>query len=84
VGPGGTMIANYNVGGSHCNTDATGYYTGSYPSTVGGSTTGPLCYTFSTYVCNWSNQLQITNCNGYYVYYIVGPAPYCNLGVCTM
>jgi hypothetical protein len=78
------MIANYNVGGLACNTDATGYYTGSYPSTVGGNVTGTLCYTMPGYVCRWSNSLIITNCNGYYVYYIILPPPYCNLGVCTM
>jgi hypothetical protein len=77
------MIANYNVGGSQCNTDATGYYTGSYPSTVGGTVTGTLCYTYNS-PCQWSSSLSVTDCNGYYVYYISLPPPYCSLGVCTM
>ncbi len=57
------MIANYNVGGSQCNTDATGYYTGSYPSTVGGTVTGTLCYTYNS-PCQWSSSLSVTDCNG--------------------
>ncbi len=84
MGSGGTMIANYDVGGTMCNTDGTGYYAGSYPSTVGGNVTGTLYYTFQTYVNYWQNPITVTNCNGYYVYYIVLPPPYCDLGVCTM
>ncbi len=73
------------MGGGHCNTAATGYYSGSYPSTVGGSATGTLYFTGgSTYINYWSSSLTVTNCNGYYVYYITLPAPICTAGVCTM
>jgi len=83
-GSGGTIIANYNVGGNQCNTVNTGYYAGSYPSTVGGSVTGAVCYTYPYGACVVTRPLTVTNCNGYYVYYITLPAPNCDLAVCTM
>jgi hypothetical protein len=85
VGSGGTVIANMTTRQNYCGTNAGGYYTGSYPSTVGGSTTGTLCY-FYTYGCQWTSSLTVTNCNGYYVYNIAlpPPGPVCSLTVCTM
>jgi hypothetical protein len=77
------MIPSYDVGGTKCNTDATGYYPGSYPSTVGGSASGTLYYTYMQYVNYWSNPLTVTDCNGYYVYYITLPTPQCSGRVCT-
>jgi len=72
------------VGGQHCNTDATGYYPGAYPTTIGGSTTGTVYYTYTTYVNYWSAPITVTNCSTYIVYYISLPSPICDGGVCTM
>jgi hypothetical protein len=83
VGSGGTMISNYTVGPYYCNTDATGTYSGPYPTTVGGSVTGTLCYYYFS-ACEWTYSLTVTNCNGYYVYYISLPTATCYMGICTM
>jgi hypothetical protein len=83
TGSGGTTIINYPPGLSQCNTVCAGWYSGSYPSTVGSTTSsGTICYVFiSGATCQWSNPVQVTNCNGYYVYYLT-PPPTCALGLC--
>jgi len=83
-GSGGTVIANQSAGVNYCGTNAAGFYSGPYPSTVGGSASGTLCYTYTSSICQWSNPLTVQDCNGYYVYYITLPVPLCDLGVCTM
>ncbi len=76
------MLISSVVSMNMCGTTATGWYTGSYPS-VGSTTTGFVCYYGSSNLCNWSNSIQVTNCNGYYVYYL-STTPSCSLRYCTM
>ncbi|CAF1086585.1 unnamed protein product [Adineta steineri] len=82
-GAAGTILANFTVATYHCGTDATGSYTGVYPSTPGVSINGTVCYNWNSNSCNWSNSVLITNCNGFYVYFLTTP-PVCNLRYCTM
>ncbi|CAF3905987.1 unnamed protein product [Adineta steineri] len=82
-GAAGTILANFIVATYHCGTDATGSYTGVYPSTPGVSINGTVCYNWNSSSCNWSNSVLITNCNGFYVYFLTTP-PVCNLRYCTM
>ncbi|CAF4360275.1 unnamed protein product, partial [Adineta steineri] len=79
----GTILANYVVPINQCGTQATGSYTGAYPSTAGSTSSGTVCYNWSGNSCMWSNSISITNCNGYYVFYLSAP-PVCNLRYCTM
>ncbi|CAF1156564.1 unnamed protein product [Adineta steineri] len=79
----GTILANYVVPINQCGTQATGSYTGAYPSTIGSTSSGTVCYNWSGNSCMWSNSISITNCNGYYVFYLSAP-PVCNLRYCTM
>jgi hypothetical protein len=81
-GSGGTALVNYVVAISHCNTDAPGWYTGSNPA-VGSTTSGTVCFNWSSNSCYWSSSIQVTNCNGYYVYYLVSTSA-CSLRYCTM
>ncbi|CAF1277279.1 unnamed protein product, partial [Adineta steineri] len=69
-GGAGTMLANYVVAINHCGTQAPGWYTGTYPSTAGSTTSGTVCYNWAGNSCEWSNSISITNCNGYYVFYL--------------
>ena len=64
-----------------CSTHATGYYTETYPA-VGSTVNGTVCYHWSSNMCNWSNLISVTNCNGYYVYLLTAP-PVCQLRYCT-
>ncbi|CAF1543360.1 unnamed protein product [Didymodactylos carnosus] len=66
---------------SVCGTDAPGWYNGAMPP-VGVSNTGTVCYNWAGNNCNWSNNVQVTNCNGFYVYALIAP-PTCNLRYCT-
>jgi hypothetical protein len=82
TGSSGTMIITYPPGLSMCNTVVTGWYNGNYPSTAGSTvTSGTICYDFVYGNCYWSNPVSVTNCNGYYVYYLA-PPPTCSLGLC--
>ncbi len=82
-GASGTMLVSYAVAINLCDTSATGWYTGAYPSTPGTTTTGTVCYNWNGNTCNWSNSVSVTNCNGYYVFYL-SPSPACNLRYCTV
>jgi hypothetical protein len=78
----GTQISTSVVPIYQCGTQATGHYTGVMPA-VGATTTGTVCYYWSSNTCNWSNSISVTNCNGYYVYALIAP-PVCNLRYCTV
>jgi len=80
-GAAGTMLADSVVPIYQCSTHATGYYTGTYPA-IGSTVSGTVCYYWSSNTCNWSNSISVTNCNGYFVYYLIAP-PVCNLRYCT-
>ncbi len=40
-------------------------------------------YNWASNACMWSNPISVTNCNGYYVFYI-SPPPVCNLRYYTI
>jgi len=77
------MLPNSAVAYNLCDTQATGWYNGVYPSTVGSTNTGTVCYHWTSSTCQWSNSVSVTNCNGYYVFYLTRPSV-CNLRVCTV
>ncbi|MFH1221920.1 MAG: right-handed parallel beta-helix repeat-containing protein [Candidatus Micrarchaeota archaeon] len=68
-----------------CNTAAAGFLMFAHPTVPAGTTAGIICYDWSGGICydGWnSSGIQITACNGYYVYYLT-PAPVCSLHPCT-
>lgn len=81
-GAAGTQIPTTVVPSYSCGTHATGYYTGVMPA-AGATTTGTVCYNWSGNSCNWSNSISVTNCNGYYVYYLIDPSG-CSFRYCTI
>lgn len=80
--PAGTYIITYVPSTSTCGTDATGWYTGVYPSGPGLTTSGSVCYNWSGSSCMWANSISITHCGSYYVFYLIN-SPNCNLRYCT-
>jgi hypothetical protein len=65
-----------------CSTSATGWYTGSLPSTAGTTVTGVVCFTWTSTICDFHSTISVTNCNGFYVYLVVAPSN-CPLRYCT-
>ena len=82
-GSAGTMLANCPIADYRCGTLASGWYSGVYPSIAGATTNGGVCYNFLGNTCNWPNSISITNCNGYYVFYLSAPTQ-CSLRYCTI
>lgn len=82
TGSGGTQIPTSAPAYYRCGTSAPGWYNGAMPS-AGNTVTGTVCYYWSGNTCNWSNSVQVANCNSYYVYYVVRP-PVCSLRYCTV
>ena len=79
----GISLSNCPIATQSCGTDVTGWYSGVYPAIAGQSTEGKVCYRWTTDDCYWQNNINITNCNGFYVYYLSAP-PICNARYCTM
>jgi hypothetical protein len=80
---GGVILANCAVPENSCSTQASGWYSGVYPSTAGGTTNGTVCFNWYYGTCSYTATASVTNCNGYYVFYL-GPPPQCNLRYCTV
>jgi len=77
----GTRIPTSSPNPSHCGTDAPGWLSGSYPTTVGSTANGvTVCYHWTS-PCEWSTQINITHCGGYFVFYLT-PTPFCYLRYC--
>ena len=80
-GAGGTLLATSPPPQPQCGTQATGWYSSSLPS-EGMTINGTVCYVYNSNNCNWSNQINVTNCGGFYVFGLIAP-PQCSLRYCT-
>jgi hypothetical protein len=65
-----------------CSTSATGWFTGTLPSTAGTTVTGVACFTWTSSICDFHSTISVTNCNGFYIYLMVAPSQ-CSLRYCT-
>ena len=65
-----------------CNTHASGWLNGTHPTVADGQVTRTVCFHWGSDCCNWSNSVKVTNCGGYYVYYITS-TPACSLRYCS-
>ncbi|CAF1244512.1 unnamed protein product [Rotaria sordida] len=80
TGSAGTQLITYPVSTSYCSTNTPGWWNGTHPSTIGATTSGTLCVSYSGYLCNPSYSISpilATNCSGYYVYYLQSMGCYC-------
>jgi len=86
MGGAGKYLATTYVSRDTCTTYYGGSYNGTLPSISGTTTTyGTLCLNNNGYLCYapWSSSIiAVTNCNGYYVYYLT-PITNCNARYCT-
>ncbi|CAF4694837.1 unnamed protein product, partial [Rotaria magnacalcarata] len=82
VGSGGTQLPTYALNSNQCSTDAPGWYSGTMPNTPGLTQNGTVCFSWEGNSCKWSNSIQVTNCESYYVYHLSPPAT-CSLRYCT-
>ena len=82
-GGAGTMLASCVVPIYRCSAHATGWYSGIHPSAAGTTINGTVCYNWGSNTCSWSNTILVTNCNGFYVYFLCTP-PVCTLRYCTI
>lgn len=65
-----------------CATSATGWYTGTLPTPVGSTSTGVVCFSWTSSICDFHSTISVTYCNGFYVYLLVAPSQ-CALRYCT-
>ena len=83
IGGSGISLANCPVAVDNCGGNVTGWYSGVYPARAGGLTEGTVCFNWAKNTCYWQTNIQITNCNGYYIYQVL-PPPTCIARYCTM
>ena len=81
MGAAGTMMPTTPPPYSRCGTDAPGWLNGAHPTVPGDNVARTVCFNWSGNTCMWSRSIQVTNCNGFYVYQW-GPSPVCNLRYC--
>ena len=79
----GQMLANCPIDFNRCGATTPGWYSGLYPSDVGSSTTGLVCFNWGTNTCMWNVPISITNCNGFFVFQLMAP-PICDARFCTI
>jgi hypothetical protein len=82
TGSGGTRMPTSAPPINTCGTHAPGWFNGTHPTTAGASVNGTVCYNWNGNICNWSNGVTVTNCNGFFVYRLSVPVV-CNLRYCT-
>ncbi|CAF3401364.1 unnamed protein product [Rotaria sp. Silwood2] len=73
TGSSGTLLASCPIDTGRCGADAPGWYSGVHPSLAGSVTSGFVCYNFDGDLCYWTSWILVTNCNGFYVYYLYAP-----------
>jgi hypothetical protein len=69
----GTKLATVPSSSGTCGTNYPGWYNGTFPSTSGSTTTGAVCVFYNNNLCSSSytvTSVSVTNCNGYYVFYL--------------
>ena len=71
-GDAGTKMPTSCIPSNKCGTDATGWLNGTHPETHEGNVTRRVCFHWNSNCCQWSVNIQVQNCSGYYLYYING------------
>lgn len=85
MGAAGTQISTSTVSRDTCTTYYGGSFSGTMPSTAGTTTYGKMCFNKNGELCYASYSggiIGVTNCNGYYVYYLP-PVSSCPTRYCT-
>jgi len=64
-----------------CDTQATGWLNGGYPTVADGKVTRQVCFSHTPGCCWQTTNIQVRNCGSYYVYYFNG-TPGCSFRYC--
>ena len=81
--PAGIQLPEYAPGAWHCGTDGTGWLNGKHPERSGEEVERKVCFDWdrgNEDDCYWKIDIKVTNCKGYYVYFLpefVNYARYC-------
>ena len=80
-GDAGTKMPTSCIPPNRCGTHAAGWLNGAHPREHEGKQTRQACFSWRSGCCQWSVNIQVQNCSGYYLYYINGtyPGHLCNL-----
>ena len=77
--PAGTQLPEYAPGSHHCGTWYTVWLNSSHPERSGEEVEGTACFDAdrgNRRICKWKESITITNCKGYYVYFLPEFRPY--------
>ena len=66
---------------NYCGTHAPGYLTGGHPRVDQGAVSRKVCFHWSSGCCQWSQNIRVRNCSGFYVYELSKP-PGCSMRFC--
>ena len=66
---------------NQCGTHAPGWLSGAHPTVAEGAVQRKVCFHWSSGCCQWSRNIQVRNCGGYFVYELEKP-PTCSLRYC--
>ena len=64
-----------------CGTHAPGWLSGAHPTLAEGAVARKVCYHWTGRCCQWSNNIKIRNCGGFFVYELQ-KTPVCSLRYC--
>ena len=80
-GNAGKQMPNGCVPKLHCGTHAPGWLNGNHPSVADGAVSRKVCFHWSSGCCQWSSNIRVRNCGGFYVYELP-PTRFCSLRYC--
>ena len=85
-GAAGDRMADKCVPENHCGSGRPGWLSGAHPTIDEGVVTREVCFSSSSYCCDWYQNIRIRNCGAYFVYelprpYLSCPARYCGNGI---
>ena len=82
VGAAGDRIPESAPATYYCGTHAPGWLNGKHPTVAQGKVQRQVCYHWSGDKCRWKNDIEITNCGGFFVYKLK-KTPVCSLRYCV-
>ncbi|RMX49292.1 hypothetical protein pdam_00011234 [Pocillopora damicornis] len=81
AGDAGTQMPTKCVPKLQCGTHAPGWLSGAHPTVGEGAVQRKVCFHWSSGCCQWSSNILVRNCGGFFVYELDRP-PACSLRYC--
>jgi hypothetical protein len=80
-GGAGTKLPTSCTSHHRCQGDYTGWMNGAHPTIADGMVKRKVCFSHEGNCCHWTNDIEVVNCGGYYVYKL-GPPSKCRARYC--